>query len=169
MSENSADSSLTFRRAQDSDRDFIHAMHREAETWGDPNKTLSEFFDEDDQLYVQEWSEDRGGVIVEDNGNPIGAAWLRTFTKDRPGTGFISEEYPEIALAIAPGNTGKGLGRKLMTTTLEQAREDGRPGVSLCVAHGNKRALHLYERIGFEHHGESADHTDTFAVMLYTF
>lgn len=160
---------MTFRRATNADRAFIKQMHLEAETWGNPNKELPESFADIDRLYVDEWSEEQGGIIAEEDGTPIGAAWLRLFSADRPGTAFISEDIPELAIGLVPGNTGKGLGRKLLEATLQQAREDGRPAVSLCVAQGNDRALHLYEKLGFQHRSSVQEEKDVFDVMVYSF
>lgn len=168
-STNSTDSALLFRLAEEMDRDFIHEMHRQTETWGDGSREVGETFEEDDHHYVGKWTPDQGGVIAEEAGERIGAAWLRNFTAEDPGTGYVADEYPELAIAMAPGNTGKGLGQKLMLAMLEQAKDNGKPGVSLCVAEGNERARKLYEKLGFDHHGTTESGGGTYAVMLYTF
>ena len=164
---------FVFRSATEADRPFILKMNKETETWGDPSREVSDTFKEDEQRYVGQWTQDQGGVIVEEkdggeeDGTPLGAAWLRTFTAAAPGTGYVADEYPEVAIAVAPGNTGKGLGRKLMQAVLDLAQTMGYPGVSLCVADGNDRAAHLYESIGYQHVGR--DSSDEYAVMLYKF
>ncbi|OFT33672.1 acetyltransferase [Corynebacterium sp. HMSC08A12] len=158
---------FTFRRAVEADRPFIHKMNAETDTWGDPNKEYSDTFDEDTVFYVDGWTEGQGGVIVEENGESIGAAWLLDSTEENHGYGYVSAEYPEVAIAMAPGNTGKGLGTKLMQAVLDQAKADGKPGVSLCVVFGNDRAKHVYEKIGYVDKGvDEAEHAH---VMLYTF
>ncbi|KAB1502854.1 GNAT family N-acetyltransferase [Corynebacterium sp. 320] len=169
--------SITFRRATNADREFIRQMNLETETWGDPTRELGENWRADEVRYVDHWSEDQGGVIAEagveddDGADPqaaaLGAAWLRSFTAEDPGHGFLSEDYPEVAIALSPASTGKGIGRTLMTKTLDLARELGAPGVSLCVEDGNDRAKHLYESIGFEH--VRRDSTGSYFVMLYRF
>lgn len=168
-STDSTDSALVFRPAEEVDREFIHEMHRQAETWGDESRELGDSFEEDDHHYVGKWTPDQGGVIVEEAGRRIGAAWLRNFTADNPGTGYVADEYPEVAIAVAPGNTGKALGKKLMLAVLEQAKEHRKPGVSLCVAEGNERAMKLYEKLGYEQKGTKHTGGETYAVMLHEF
>ena len=135
------DEDVTIRRAQEEDRDFLIRMNHLTETWGDEDAAQEQDFSESDRHYVGKWTPDQGGVIVVQAGEPIGAAWLRTFTAEDPGTGFVEEKYPEVAIALASGHTGGGLGRRLLTAALDQARDDGRPGVSLCVEKGNDLSL----------------------------
>lgn len=158
---------IVFRKATEEDRPFILEMNKETETWGDPERSLSDTFKEDEERYARRWSEDQGGVIAEEDGTRLGAAWLRNFTSTDPGTGYVADEYPEVAIALAPESTGKGLGRKLMQAVLDMAQVMGKPGVSLCVADGNDRAKALYESMGYEHVGRDA--SDGYSVMLYKF
>ena len=102
-----------------------------------------------------------------ESGRPIGAAWLRRFTADAPGYGFVSEEYPEVAIAVTPEYMGQGLGPALLRTLLDSAHQAGHPGVSLSVEIGNHRALKTYERIGFENRG--LDEGGGAYTMLLTF
>lgn len=98
---------------------------------------------------------------------PVGAAWLRTFTSHEPGWGYVSDEYPEVAIAIRPGAVGRGLSQQLIGGLLNNARELGYPGVSLSIADGNERALKSYLKIGFVRVGRS--HAPDHDVMLYRF
>lgn len=165
---NTTETDFVFRRATEADRPFLLKMNVQTETWGDPSRGVTDHFKEDEQRYVSNWTEDQGGVVLEDeSGEPLGASWLRTFTAENPGHGYVSDEYPEVAIALAPGNTGQGLGRELMQATLDSAQTMGYPGVSLCVADGNDRAAYLYESMGYKTVGR--DKTDSFTVMLYKF
>ena len=161
------DEDVTIRRAQEEDRDFLIRMNHLTETWGDEDAAQEQDFSESDRHYVGKWTPEQGGVIAVQAGEPIGAAWLRTFTSEDPGTGFVEEKYPEVAIALAPGYTGGGLGRRLLTAALDQARDDGRPGVSLCVEKGNDRAQALYEKLGFRYVTTRESEGSTYTVMVY--
>lgn len=160
---------VTIRRAQEEDRDFLIRMNHLTETWGDEDAARKRDFSESDRHYVGKWTPDQGGVIAVRDDEPIGAAWLRTFTAEDPGTGFVEEKYPEVAIALAPVHTGGGLGRRLLTAALDQARNDGRPGVSLCVKKGNDRAQALYEKLGFRYVTTRESEGSTYTVMVHTY
>lgn len=53
-------------------------------------------------------------------------------------------------LYLLPEARGKGLGRKVMETILDEAKAYGCPLVSLTVNVDNKGARRFYERLGFE-------------------
>ncbi len=56
-------------------------------------------------------------------------------------------------IAIAPEEQGKGFGRRLMNEIVSLAKEKRMIGITLEVRAGNKRALNLYESIGFKQEG----------------
>ena len=73
--------------------------------------------------------------------------------------GALRKEYPHVDLKEYPAHLhinvdadsrGRGLGRSLMTTYLDQIREMGVPGVFLDTTDLNEAACRLYEAIGFE-------------------
>lgn len=77
----------------------------------------------------------------------IGAAWVRLLTGDQAGYAHVDDETPELAIAVAPGRRGGGLGTRLLEGVLDAA--SGRyPGVCLSVRADNP-ARRLYERVGF--------------------
>lgn len=158
---------VAFRVATEGDRGFITEMFRETDTWGDPGKDLSEHFQDDLVRYVDMWTAEQGGIIAEYEGAPAGAAWLRNFTESEPGAGYISDDIPELAIALRPTMTGLGLGRKLLGTTLDHARAKGYHSVSLAVDFGNDRARRMYSKFGFIDHGV-APHEECY-VMVYCF
>lgn len=53
-------------------------------------------------------------------------------------------------LAVAPEFQGRGLGRLLLTRSVERLSEMGYDGLSLMVSRDNHRALDLYRSMGFE-------------------
>jgi ribosomal protein S18 acetylase RimI-like enzyme len=106
-------------------------------------------------LYVKGWG--RSGdtaVVALENGFPVGAAWYRLFTAEHAAYGFVDERTPELAIAVVPNARGRGIGEALLRALLEHARGDGFRAISLSVDPENRRALELYERLGFERVGE---------------
>ncbi len=102
--------------------------------------------------YAQQWGQrpgDLGFVALEDgSGRAVGAAWLRLFSRQDPGYGFVAEDTPELSIAMLPDSRGKGLGSRLLTTLLQAAAESF-AAVSLNVSADNA-AKDLYQRMGFK-------------------
>ncbi len=88
------------------------------------------------------------GIIAETGGQPLGACWLRLFTADHHGWGFVAADVPELSLAVAAACRRRGIGTRLLAAAVAQAREAGHPAVSLDVMLENP-ARALYERAGF--------------------
>ncbi|MEG4959139.1 MULTISPECIES: GNAT family N-acetyltransferase [unclassified Microcoleus] len=101
--------------------------------------------------YVKNWgrANDLGFAAIELNGSqPVGAAWLRLFTEDDKGFGWVDDTTPELAIAVLPEYTNQGVGTQLLARLLSAAKVSYR-SVSLSVRSSN-RALSLYERCGFK-------------------
>ena len=133
------------RRASRSDVPFLRDMLRHAYywRWG----TLDSI---PGTRYVEGWGrEGDAGVIVLDQGFPVGAAWYRLFRRDAPGYGFVDEQTPELTIAVVPSRRGRGFGEQLLNALLDRARGDSYDSVSLSVERGSP-AVRLYERFGFD-------------------
>ena len=134
------------RRASGRDAPFLRDMVKHAYywRWGAP-----ETADVPSSRYVEGWGRpgDRGLILI-DESFPVGAAWYRLFTAERPGYAFVDEQTPELTIAVVPGKRGRGFGAELLTALLERAREDGHASISLSVEKTNP-AVNLYERFGF--------------------
>src|SRR5262249_54705064 len=102
------------------------------------------------RVYVEGWPR-RGdfGLIAEDAGVAVGAAWYRTFAADSHGYGFIDGSTPEVAIAVQAGHRGRGVGTQLLRALIDHARLDGLAALSLSVE-GDNPALAIYRRLGFE-------------------
>ena len=88
------------------------------------------------------------GLIAEDRGVRVGAAWWRFFRADDPGYGYVRDDIPELAVGVLAGHRGRGTGTVLVAGLAQVARQQGLPGVSLSVEPDNP-AWRLYERLGF--------------------
>ena len=88
------------------------------------------------------------GVVAERAGGAIGAAWVRLLAGDDRGYGWVDDDIPELAIAVAPEGIGQGLGTRMLDALLRAAR-GSYPGVSLSVRRENP-ARRLYLRSGFE-------------------
>jgi ribosomal protein S18 acetylase RimI-like enzyme len=101
--------------------------------------------------YVRAWGRagDMGCVAVDaGSGAPIGAAWLRLFTGDERGYGYVDDETPELGMAVLPEYRGRGVGSVLLRSLLKSAGAVYR-SVCLSVSADNP-AVRLYGRAGFE-------------------
>ena len=105
--------------------------------------------------YAQNWGRpgDMGWVAFSGS-QPVGAAWLRLWAELDPqiggdrGFGHISDDIPELGIAVVPSDRGKGVGTQLLARTLASAQERFH-AVSLSVLAENP-AVRLYRRMGFE-------------------
>jgi ribosomal protein S18 acetylase RimI-like enzyme len=52
-------------------------------------------------------------------------------------------------ICVMPGYQGHGLGRRLISATIDALRRHGFRALSLTVTAANERAVHLYEQLGF--------------------
>lgn len=97
--------------------------------------------------YVKKWgrSGDLGFVAIDEY--PIGAAWLRLFTSNDRGFGYVDEGIPELAIAVIPEYRGIGIGTKLLMQIIEYTRNIY-PAISLSVRADNP-VVSLYQRSGF--------------------
>jgi ribosomal protein S18 acetylase RimI-like enzyme len=98
--------------------------------------------------YVQGWGKlsDRGFLALNAITNqPIGAIWVRLFSIEAPGYGYVDEHSPELAMAVLPGDRGQGIGTQLLTMLI-----DSYPNESFClsVSKGNP-VVRLYRQFGF--------------------
>ncbi|MBN1370890.1 MAG: GNAT family N-acetyltransferase [Anaerolineaceae bacterium] len=108
--------------------------------------------------YVQDWPQpgDLGFIAAEaTTGKPLGAAWLRLFSAESPGYGFVAEGIPELSVAVLPECRGQGVGTALLEGLLAAARGQY-AAVSLSVSAGNPAAK-LYRRLGFAVYEQTGD------------
>lgn len=133
------------------DLDFLREMVVETINWKPGrNADFAEVMaDERMERYIKDWGrEGDGGVIAEVEGERAGVVWWRYHTAAEPAYGYIADDVPEIAIALAAAARGKGLGRNLIRAAkTELAKSSDR--VSLSVEADNF-ARKLYVSEGFE-------------------
>jgi ribosomal protein S18 acetylase RimI-like enzyme len=106
-------------------------------------------------IYIKEFGAHVGdlGVVAEQNGQVIGAAWMRVI----PAYGHIDHGTPELAISILPEFRGYGIGTKLMKKLFEVLRKNRYKQTSLSVQKNNP-AVRFYQRLGYKMLGERLDH-----------
>jgi ribosomal protein S18 acetylase RimI-like enzyme len=101
--------------------------------------------------YVDGWGkeDDRGFIAFDEStSKSVGAVWVRLFAKLDKGYGFISDDIPELSIALLPEYRNRGLGHKLLEKLIDHL-DGAYPAISLSVSVDNP-AVRLYERLGFE-------------------
>jgi GNAT superfamily N-acetyltransferase len=149
------------------DRPFLLDMLVEAANWsGDRQLDREAVLARPDlSHYVGDWpASGEIGVIAETENQAVGACWLRFFTADDPGYGYLSDDVPELSLAVAQAWRGRGVGRLLLRKIANRAAQNGINRICLSVERAN-RAHHLYESEGYVVVGRGPD-ADTMMVSL---
>lgn len=106
-------------------------------------------------VYIKDFGTQTGdlGVVAEQNGQVVGAAWTRII----PAFGHLNDETPELAISILPEFRGYGIGTKLMKKLFEILRANGYEKTSLSVQKDND-AVRFYKRLGYRITKEKLDH-----------
>jgi len=145
----------SLRPARASDLAFLRSMLHEAAFWRPDSERppLDEALrDPHLAVYLDGWGRDGDrGRIAEQDGDPLGAVWVRRFDDEAHGYGYVAEAIPELTIAVAPGHRRQGIGRALLEAVLADLRRDGTAAVSLSVETDNP-ARTLYEQVGFTLH-----------------
>ena len=95
------------------------------------------------------------GIVAEDNGNPVGVAWVRLMKS----YGYVDNDTPELSISLLPEYRGKGIGTVLLSELLHSLKMKNcryvslsvqkARYVSLSVQKANTAALRLYRKAGF--------------------
>ena len=113
-------------------------------------------------IYHQGWGRPGDfGVAASIDETLAGAAVARIFTEAEHGHGYIDPETPELGIAVEPTLRGRGIGRRLMNTLADAARDRGIQRLSLSVNNPNP-AKHLYESLGYV----TTDEADDSSLMV---
>jgi len=107
-------------------------------------------------IYIKDFGSLPGdmGVVAEQNGQIVGAAWTRII----PAYGYVDQNTPELAISVLPSFRGCGTGSKLMKKLFEELRKKGYSQTSLSVQKDNP-AARFYHRLGYEVSESGIDRT----------
>ena len=148
------------RPAAAEDFTFLATMLGEAAVWrpNNPTPTADQVLaDPRYAMYIAGWPRQGDYGLVAEQDGPLGAAWFRTYTEVSHGYGFISEDVPELSIAVVVSRRHEGIGRRLLIDLINASIAQGCPALSLSVNSDNP-ARGLYESVGFvpvEKHGSS--------------
>ncbi|GLI25810.1 hypothetical protein ARHIZOSPH14_00520 [Agromyces rhizosphaerae] len=144
--------SFTLRPAVPADGPFLAEMVVEAANWHAQRARpkFAVLTDPAHVHYVSGWPRPGDvGVVAEDaDGEAVGAAWYRIFTKDDAAHGYVATGVPELIIGVRPMWRGVGVGRALMRELVRQAAAAGFVRIALSVEQGNF-AEGLYRSEGF--------------------
>ena len=142
---------MIVRPSIEADLPFLRAMLYEAACWRPIDHAPRDevLADPDVARYLSGWGRPGDlGLVAEEDGAPLGAAWIRLFDADDAGYGFVAEDIPELTIAVTAETRSRGVGTALIQALLAAARAAGRPALSLSVEPDNP-ARRVYERAGF--------------------
>jgi ribosomal protein S18 acetylase RimI-like enzyme len=144
---------MLLRPVTSDDVDLLTDLTVAAVNWTGEQRVRAEDVAADPHLarYVLDWGRtgDLGVVATDDDGGPLGAAWVRLLPADAPGWGFVAPDVPELSVAVLEPARGRGVGSSVLDACLAAVRAAGHRAVSLSVEDGNDRARGSYERRGF--------------------
>jgi GNAT superfamily N-acetyltransferase len=142
---------IRFRPAAAQDLRFLATMLGEAAVWrpDKPTPTADQVLaDPRYAMYLAGWPRQGDYGLVAEQDGLLGAAWYRTYTEASHGYGFISEDVPELAIAVVVSRRQEGIGRRLLIGLIKAGLAQGHPALSLSVNDDNP-ARGLYEAVGF--------------------
>ena len=139
---------MKIRQANRADRPSIERAFVLTADWNPANVRGEAFWRSDPTFapYVGDWMRPGdAGYIAEIDDRVVGVLWMRLFTAEHPGYGFVDERTPELGIAVWTEHRGHGIGRALLRAAIA-----GTSGpLSLSVEDGNP-AIELYRSEGFE-------------------
>lgn len=150
---------VRIRPAEAGDFTFLATMLGEAAVWRPdrPTPTAEQVLaDPRYEMYLAGWPRQGDyGLIAEQDG-PVGAAWYRSYTEAKHGYGFVTDDVPELSIAVIASRRHEGVGRQLLVDLIEASQAQGWAALSLSVNHANP-ARGLYESVGFQPHGKARE------------
>ncbi|WP_328454736.1 GNAT family N-acetyltransferase [Amycolatopsis sp. NBC_00438] len=160
---------MNLREATRDDAGFLADMLVEAVNWSPEWKRKSRrrvLRAPNTAHYIAGWPREGDlGVVAEAAGEPIGAAWLRFFSAEDPGYGFVAADVPELTIGVVPAWRGRGVGRALLRGVESRAAEAGIGRIGLSVERKNF-AQRLYLAEGYEIVGAGSADADTMVKIL---
>lgn len=112
--------------------------------------------------YYNNWDSEDFGFIAQRHQQVLGVIWLKYFTEDDPGFGFLDINTLELSLCVFPDFRNNGLGKQLLQYAIEEAQKRNLTSISLSVELANIIARKLYESFGFEY----VEDTDGIMILI---
>ena len=142
---------VQIRDAQDADLEGIRQIYNDAvqnstAIWNDKPVTLEQ---------RRAWLAERHAqgypvlVALDDCQQVLGYA---TFSPWRPHEGF--RHTVENSVYVRDGQRGSGIGRNLMKTLIERARQLGKHVMVAAIESENRASVHMHQQLGFIHVGQ---------------
>jgi GNAT superfamily N-acetyltransferase len=160
---------VNLREATRDDAEFLAGMLVAAVNWSPEWKKKSRrrvLQAPDTAHYIAGWPRKGDlGVVAEADGERVGAAWLRFFTADDPGYGFVAADVPELTIGVVAAWRGRGVGRALLRAVESAAVDAGIERIGLSVERKNF-AQRLYLAEGYEVVAEGSPESDTMVKVL---
>ena len=152
-----------FRLSAHADPAFLAEMLYEAVNWHDDGAEERPSMETvlgvaENARYITDWGRtgDVALYALDRRDEPVGAVWLRQFTADQPGYGYVADDIPELAIGVYPEFRRQKVGTLLLGSMIARAERDHVRAISLSVNHANP-AKRLYARHGFEVVAEPGD------------
>jgi len=100
--------------------------------------------------YHENWGR-KGDIalVAELEGKVVGASWCRLWKGLEKGYGFITDDIPELSMAVIPEYRSRGIGTALLRKLFGEVQAAGYTALSISVEKRN-RAVKLYKRLGFK-------------------
>ncbi|GAF06111.1 acetyltransferase [Paenibacillus pini JCM 16418] len=100
--------------------------------------------------YMEGWGRKGDyGLVAISEGKPVGSITIRYLSEDNKGYGYVSDDIPELGMAISQNYRGQGIGSALLHRLFEDLRSKNVTKVSLSVDPNNRAAMKLYRKFGF--------------------
>lgn len=130
---------LTDQDQEDIWKMLRYAAHEESVQSTKKNKVLDPYGAD----FGQRPGDNGRGAIVD--GRIVGAAWSRYMSD---GFAFLTDDLPELALAVHPDHQGQGIGQQLLKELFDDIKEISR-GMVLSCRLENEPAMKVYNKMGF--------------------
>ena len=157
------------RISVDADRQFLDKMLREAANWsGNTGINIEEVMSKPEiSVILRDWGKpgDTAFIAESEGSNPIGAAWYRFYTEEEHSYGFVSNDIPEIGIAVESEYRNKGVGSTLLQRLIDEATRQDIVKLSLSVDRDN-HAVRMYEKAGFVNIDDTSDQHWTMVLYI---
>lgn len=160
------DSLIYIRNLENHEIDFLRDMFYESIYIPENKPTKEKLFNLPHlKKYHEGWGRkgDTALIALNANDQPVGAVWFRLFDDFNKGYGYVDSNTPELGIAVSQEARGMGVGTLLMKEIIQKALNNGYKSICLSVDPENSNAVHIYEKLGFKHHGISG----TSITMVY--